>query len=66
LSEKFLLLGGSASYYAVIGLLIILIEYVQRFGDFSGFFTKKNGAEFTSAAGVADELLELEGQATSR
>lgn len=44
----------------------LIIEYVQRFGGFSGFFTKKNVAELTSAAGVADELLELEAQATSK
>jgi len=39
------------------------MEYVQRFGDFKGFFTKQNVAELTHAAGVADELLELQAEA---
>jgi hypothetical protein len=38
----------------------LIIEYVQRFGDFSGFFTKHNVAELTHAAGVEEELLELQ------
>jgi hypothetical protein len=42
----------------------LIIEYVQRFGDFQGFFTKENVAELTHAAGVEEELLEL--QAASR
>lgn len=37
----------------------LIIEYVQRFGDFEGFFTKDNVAELTHAAGVEEELLEL-------
>jgi hypothetical protein len=40
----------------------LIIEYVQRFGDFEGFFTKQNVAELTHAAGVADELLELQAE----
>jgi hypothetical protein len=40
----------------------LIIEYVQRFGEFDGFFTKKNVAELTHAAGVADELLELQAE----
>ena len=40
----------------------LIIEYVQRFGKFNGFFTKKNVAELTHAAGVADELLELQAE----
>jgi hypothetical protein len=40
----------------------LIIEYVQRFGDFDGFFTKKNVAELTAAAGVEEELLELQAQ----
>ena len=43
----------------------LIIEYVQRFGEFKGFFTKQNVAELTHAAGVADELLELQAEATS-
>ncbi len=37
----------------------LIIEYVQRFGDFKGFFTKENVAELTHAAGVDEELQEL-------
>jgi hypothetical protein len=36
----------------------MIVEYVQRFGDFSGFFTKQNVAGLTAAAGV-DESLRL-------
>ena len=43
----------------------LIIEYVQRFGDFEGFFTKENVAELTHAAGVEEELLELQTQAAS-
>ncbi len=42
----------------------LIIEYVQRFGDFDGFFAKDNVAELTHAAGLEEELLEL--QARSR
>lgn len=41
----------------------LIIEYVQRFGDFDGFFTKHNVAELTRAAGVEAELLELQAKA---
>jgi hypothetical protein len=41
----------------------LIIEYVQRFGDFDGFFTKHNVAELTRAAGVEAELLELQATA---
>lgn len=37
----------------------LIIEYVQRFGDFDGFFARDNVAELTHAAGVEEELLEL-------
>jgi hypothetical protein len=40
----------------------LIIEYVQRFGEFNGFFTKENVAGLTHAAGVADELLELQAE----
>lgn len=40
----------------------LIIEYVQRFGDFTGFFARQNVAELTHAAGVADELLELQAE----
>lgn len=36
----------------------LIIEYVQRFDEFAGFFTKENVAELTRAAGV-DEALKL-------
>jgi len=39
----------------------LIVEYVQRFGGFQGFFTKHNVAELTRAAGVEEELLELSG-----
>jgi hypothetical protein len=38
----------------------LIIEYVQRFGDFDGFFTRQNVAELTHAAGVEEELIELQ------
>jgi len=41
----------------------LIIEYVQRFGGFAGFFTKDNVAELTHAAGVEEELLEMQAQA---
>ena len=37
----------------------LIIEYVQRFGDFDGFFAKHNVAELTRAAGVDEELINL-------
>lgn len=44
----------------------LIIEYVQRFGDFTGFFTKQNVAELTHAAGVEEELLEMQAQASNK
>lgn len=43
----------------------LIIEYVQRFGDFDGFFTKQNVAELTHAAGVDEELLKMQDSAKS-
>ncbi len=40
----------------------LIIEYVQRFGDFDGFFAKHNVAELTRAAGVDEELIKLHTQ----
>ena len=34
----------------------LIVEYVQRFGTFDGFFAKHNVAELTRAAGVEEEL----------
>ncbi len=44
----------------------LIIEYVQRFGDFDGFFAKDNVAELTRAAGVEEELMEMEAKAKPR
>jgi hypothetical protein len=49
---------SSASEYSSL-----IIEYVQRFGDFQGFFTKQNVANLTHAAGVEESLQELEAEA---
>ena len=38
----------------------LIIEYVQRFGEFDGFFTRQNVAQLTHAAGVDLELLEMQ------
>ncbi|NWG86650.1 MAG: hypothetical protein HXY26_03915 [Hydrogenophilaceae bacterium] len=51
---------SSASEYSSL-----IIEYVQRFGDFQGFFTKDNVAELTHAAGVEESLQTLEAEARS-
>jgi hypothetical protein len=44
----------------------LIIEYVQRFGDFQGFFAKDNVARLTHAAGVEEELLELQAESSQR
>jgi hypothetical protein len=36
----------------------LIIEYVQRYGDFKGFFTKDNVALLTEAAGTEESLLQ--------
>ena len=41
----------------------LIVEYVQRFGDFDGFFAKDNVAELTRAAGVDEELQTLDAEA---
>jgi hypothetical protein len=41
----------------------LIIEYVQRFGDFSGFFAKHNVARLTHAAGVEQELTSMQEEA---
>lgn len=40
----------------------LIVEYVQRFGDFDGFFTKQNVAELTEAAGVEESLRLLQAE----
>jgi hypothetical protein len=40
----------------------LIVEYVQRFGDFDGFFTKQNVAELTAAAGVEENLKLLQAE----
>ncbi len=37
----------------------LIIEYVQRFGDFDGFFARDNVAELTRAAGIEESLKAL-------
>lgn len=44
----------------------LIIEYVQRFGGFQGFFTKDNVAKLTHAAGVEEELLEMQAEASQK
>lgn len=44
----------------------LIVEYVQRFGDFDGFFAKDNVAELTHAAGVEEELVELQAQSEQK
>jgi hypothetical protein len=44
----------------------LIIEYVQRFGDFQGFFTKQNVAQLTHAAGVEETLLMLQAETQSK
>ena len=48
---------SSASEYSSL-----IVEYVQRFGDFQGFFTKDNVANLTHAAGVEESLKALEAE----
>ncbi len=43
----------------------LIIEYVQRFGDFDGFFTKQNVADLTHAAGVEENLRLLQAESSS-
>lgn len=38
----------------------LIIEYVQRYGDFDGFFTKDNVARLTEAAGIEEGVLEAQ------
>jgi hypothetical protein len=40
----------------------LIVEYVQRFGDFEGFFTKQNVAGLTEAAGVEESLRLLQAE----
>jgi hypothetical protein len=42
----------------------LIIEYVQRFNDFRGFFTKQNVSELTHAAGVEESLQALQAEAS--
>lgn len=44
----------------------LIIEYVQRYHGFQGFFTKDNVAQLTHAAGVEEELLEMQGEASKK
>jgi hypothetical protein len=44
----------------------LIIEYVQRFGDFEGFFTKRNVARLTQAAGTEEELKQMQAENGSK
>ena len=44
----------------------LIVEYVQRYGDFQGFFTKDNVASLTMAAGVEENLKMLQAEATDQ
>jgi hypothetical protein len=43
----------------------LIVEYVQRFGDFDGFFTKHNVAGLTEAAGVEESLRLLQAESAA-
>jgi hypothetical protein len=51
---------SSASEYSSL-----IVEYVQRFGDFQGFFTKGNVANLTRAAGVDETLRSLQAEVSA-
>jgi hypothetical protein len=40
----------------------LIAEYVNRFGDFDGFFTKSNVAELTTTAGIEENLRLLQAE----
>jgi len=44
----------------------LIIEYVQRFGDFKGFFTRDNVAALTHAAGKEEELINIQSDIEKR
>lgn len=50
---------SSASEYSSL-----IVEYVQRFGGFQGFFTKDNVSELTHAAGVDETLKALQAESS--
>ena len=61
---KFLLevIGSRASglkqiFSSASPISALIIEYVQRFGDFQGFFTRDNVARLTAAAGVEESVV---------
>ena len=43
----------------------LIVEYVQRFDDFDGFFTKQNVAELTRAAGAEENLRLLQAESAA-
>jgi len=51
--------GLKQIFSAASPISALIIEYVQRFGDFQGFFTKDNVARLTAAAGVEDSLARI-------
>ena len=57
--------GLKQIFFSVFEHLSLIIEYVQRFGDFDGFFAKNNVAELTHTTGIEEELVELQAQSGS-
>jgi len=57
-SEGLIQIFSSASEHSSL-----IIEYVQRFDGFQGFFNKDNIAELTYAAGIEEELLRMQAEA---
>jgi len=48
--------GLKQIFSAASPISALIIEYVQRFGDFQGFFTRDNVARLTAAAGVEESV----------
>ncbi|MGA7748923.1 MAG: hypothetical protein WCA63_02125 [Gallionella sp.] len=51
--------GLKQIFSAASPISALIIEYVQRFGNFQGFFTKDNVARLTAAAGVEESLVKI-------
>jgi 4-hydroxyphenylpyruvate dioxygenase-like putative hemolysin len=51
--------GLKQIFSAASPISALIIEYVQRFGNFQGFFTRDNVARLTAAAGTEESLLKI-------
>ena len=52
--------GGLKQIFSTASVFsALIIEYVQRFGDFQGFFTRDNVARLTAAAGTEESLARI-------